>query len=370
MSHLPENGIENLSVARGGRSDAGRPVLRTRGSGWVRRARAESSSGAMPFDGRLICAVMPGREQVPARRRQRVHVEVDRAGLGRRDDQVDEHRRLAELGRVGERERAACRLRVHEHRRDHEHRDAEHELAAHRPAQVAHVGVGGSGRGVDADGRFGRSRPLRSTSTGRRGRTMRRLQAASASSTMNTAIFTSRMLPYDVWRNASSDQPTCRHAANIPVATITITLVERDGREVVGRSARRRDRGRARSSASAASPPSQIAHRDDVQRVERDRELDEGAGRGVAGEPGRGRDRDAERNRERPPPPTGAPVLAHHEEQRQHGEQEQRAGSPRCARNGSAAPRARPTCGRSPTARARPRTDLAAAGPRSSRRTA
>ena len=198
----------------------------------------------MPFDGRLISAVTLGVNRFPPARRERVHVDVDRPGLGGRDDEVDQHRRLAELLRVRERERAARRLRVHEHRRDHEHRDAEHQLAADRPTQAAHVGVRGRGPRADA-ARPARSRPPRSASPGGARARSRRLHAASASNPMNTRDLHEQEAA--VGRVRGTRRPTNRPGATPRtrrIATITMTLVERDRREVVGR------RGRASGSRS------------------------------------------------------------------------------------------------------------------------
>ena len=71
---------------------------------------------------------------------------------------------------------------------------------------------------------------------------------------MNTAIFTSRMRPYDVSRKAldrPSDLPPRREHSG---GDDHDHAGQRDRREVVGRSAGRRDRGRGPMNASAAEP--------------------------------------------------------------------------------------------------------------------
>ena len=59
---------------------------------------------------------------------------------------------------------------------------------------------------------------------GRRRRRMRRLHAASATRPMKIAIFKSKSRPNVVSTNDSRDQPTSRHVANTPVATMITTL--------------------------------------------------------------------------------------------------------------------------------------------------
>ena len=90
-------------------------------------------------------------------------------------------------------ERAGCALTSIA--RDHEHRDAEEQLAADRPAQVAHLGVGRAPLRRRVGRPPSRSRPRRSASpVGGRARCAGSMRP-SARRPMKTAIFTSRRRP-------------------------------------------------------------------------------------------------------------------------------------------------------------------------------
>ena len=143
MSHLPGERDRELVVARGGRprpASTGPAHARkwfgpARTSGIVDRRDALRRQAHLGGDARACTGSRP--PATACRRGCRPGPAL--AGEMIRSMSIVGSRNSVEYGSESA---LARRLRVHEHRGDHEHRDAEHELAAHRPAQVAHVGIG------------------------------------------------------------------------------------------------------------------------------------------------------------------------------------------------------------------------------------